>query len=269
MDDIFNHLTHISVNAGKLILSEYENQAEADIKSDNSPLTVADEKSHDHIFQKLKELYPDVPVLSEEGADTDYNIRSGWDFFWCVDPMDGTKEFLKRTGQFTVNIALIHKNEPIAGIIYAPVLDLAYMAFKGNGAFKVEKLSLRNEPQKAKIKARTRPKGTMSVVASKDHAGPAVKKMLGKMTSYDLKSMGSSLKFCLVAEGAADIYFRDVPTYEWDTAAAQIILEEAGGHLCTLDGNRLLYNKESLLNPAIFAYGADKSFWMNLISPEN
>ena len=183
-----------------------------------------------------------------------------WNRFWLVDPLDGTKEFIKKTGQFTVNIALIENGESTLGVVLAPASGLEYFANRGNGAFK--RLD-QAEPEKIHVSEIDKEK--LRIVASRDHAGPKVAAMLEKLPSAELVSMGSSLKFCLVAEGAADLYPRFVPTMEWDTGAAQCILEEAGGAVCTLDGYRLGYGKEDTRNPSIIAAGHPTLDWKALL----
>ena len=253
----------IAKAAGKIILEEYDKPAVVDWKSDDSPLTQADRKSHDFIQQSLLKAFPDIPVLSEEGADISYSERKQWKRFWCVDPIDGTKEFIKKTAQYTVNIALIEDNIPVLGVIHVPALSLTYFADKNNGAFK---LTSENIDDKQRITIKPLDVENIEVVASRDHAGPKVQDMIDKLSNPTTKSMGSSLKFCLVAEGQADVYLRDVPTFEWDTAAAQAIVEEAGGCICTLDGKTLTYNKENLRNPSIITFGKDWNFWSKIIS---
>jgi 3'(2'), 5'-bisphosphate nucleotidase len=255
-------IIRIAIDAGLHILEEYDKHPSADSKVDDSPLTLADTRSHHYIADALAELTPDIPLLSEEGMNVPYSTRSTWTRFWCVDPMDGTKEFLKKTGDFTVNIALIENGKPILGVIHAPAKGWVYTAAKGKGAF------FHETPDSEGVSIRTRPadKFKLDVVASKDHTGPQVTAMLAKIPGAGLKSMGSSLKFCMVAAGEADVYYRDVPTFEWDTAAAQIIVIEAGGAILTETGQPLAYNKSNLRNPSILTVGADADYWLELIS---
>jgi 3'(2'), 5'-bisphosphate nucleotidase len=260
--DLRPSILRIAVAAGCEILEEYSKPAASDAKADDSPLTLADTRSHHHIADALAKLTSGVPLLSEEGMDVPYSVRTTWTHFWCVDPMDGTKEFLKKTGDFTVNIALIEDGKPVLGVIHAPAKGWTYTAAQGLGAF------FHETPDSEGVPIRTRPidPSNLDVVASKDHAGPNVTALLSKLPNANLKSMGSSLKFCMVAAGEADVYYRDVPTFEWDTAAAQIIVEEAGGYLLTEDGNPLTYNKPDLRNPSLLTVGADREFWLRLIS---
>jgi 3'(2'), 5'-bisphosphate nucleotidase len=254
--DTLPALIRIATDAGLLILDEYAKPPASDPKSDDSPLTQADLRSHRHIAAALAALTPDIPLLSEEGMDVPYAERSSWTRFWCVDPMDGTKEFLKKTGDFTVNIALVENGQPVIGVIYVPAKGWTYTAAKGQGA------RFQDAPIGTRVPDRTAP----AIVASKDHAGPKVEALLAKLPGASLKSMGSSLKFCLVAQGEADAYYRDVPTFEWDTAAAQVIVEEAGGQVLKEDGAPLTYNKPDLRNPSLLIIGRDAGFWLGLIS---
>jgi len=255
-------LIRIAVEAGHHILDEYAKPPTSDPKADDSPLTQADVRSHHHIAAALAELTPGTPLLSEEGMDVAYAERSAWTRFWCADPMDGTKEFLKKTGDFTVNIALIEDGAPVMGVIHVPAKGWTYTAARGQGAW------FHETPDAVGTRIRTRPpkREALAVVASKDHAGPKVEAMLSRIPGASLKSMGSSLKFCLVAQGEADAYYRDVPTFEWDTAAAQIIVEEAGGQVLTEDGKPLSYNKPDLRNPSLLTIGQDAAFWLGLIT---
>jgi len=258
--EMIEDIRQIAAEAGKAIMKTYDGPAEIESKEDDSPLTQADRAAHDCIVTALTQLTPDIPVLSEESEGIPTKERLGWERFWLVDPLDGTKEFIKKTGQFTVNIALIENGEPTLGVVLAPASDLEYFASRGNGAFKrlgqAEPLPIHvSEADKARLR----------IVASRDHAGPKVAAMLENLPDAELVSMGSSLKFCLVAEGAADLYPRFVPTMEWDTGAAQCILEEAGGAVCTLDGYRLAYGREDLRNPAIIAAGHPAIDWKLLI----
>jgi len=238
----------------------YQGRVNVALKNDSSPLTDADRASHGFLMESLPGLIPGVPVVSEESEDATRGPADANGRFWLVDPLDGTKEFLKGTGEFTVNIALVEQRRPVAGVVHAPALGLFYFAQLGEGAFR------RNydEPP-TPIHAQHSSRKPLRVVASKDHAGPLVKAMLTHLPGAELKSMGSSLKFCLVAEGSADIYLRDVPTMEWDTAAAQCIVEAAGGSVCTLDGQPLRYGKPGLKNPAIVTVGNPDLQWKTLL----
>ena len=260
MLDLLADVRTIARDAGRVILGFHGQPTPVDYKADDSPLTQADRASHAFIAEHLAALTPDIPVLSEESDPGDITARKSWQRFWCVDPLDGTKEFVKQTGEFTVNIALIDGDEPVLGIVHVPVKGITYLAAKGEGAFKAE-----DGGAPAPIHARPAASDAMTVVASRDHAGPEVAAILEAMDAEGIAvtsaSMGSSLKFCLVAEGAADFYPRTVPTFEWDTAAAQCIVEAAGGTVATRDGERLRYNKDDLRNPSVFTVGDPALDW--------
>ena len=260
---MIDDIRRIAAEAGDAIMKTYDGPAQVETKEDDSPLTQADRAAHECIVAALTALTPDIPVLSEESEGISTEERMSWNRFWLVDPLDGTKEFIKKTGQFTVNIALIENGESTLGIVLAPASGLEYFASRGNGAFK--RLG-QAEPEKIHVSEIDKDK--LRIVASRDHAGPKVAAMLEKLPNAELVSMGSSLKFCLVAEGAADLYPRFVPTMEWDTGAAQCILEEAGGAVCTLDGYRLGYGKEDPRNPSIIAAGHPTIDWKALL-PNN
>lgn len=241
----------ITRHAGHAIMKIYSNLAlasDVDYKDDKSPLTLADRASHEVIMAELKEAFPDVPVLSEEGAGIPYEVRKEYEYYWLVDPLDGTKEFINRNGEFTVNIALIHERVPVAGFIYAPVLDTFYMGTQ-EGAWKIkgtEKVALEvNNKSSDRI-----------AVRSKSHASPEEEDVLDRYEVSDSISVGSSLKFCMVAEGKADIYYRHGPTMEWDTAAGHAIVEAAGGKVLKGTGpDPFTYNKENLLNSSFLCLG--------------
>ena len=224
-------------------------------KADNSPLTLADLVSHQTIVNGLTKLTPDIPILSEEAADIPYAERGKWTRFWLVDPLDGTKEFIKRNGEFTVNIALIENGEPVLGVVYAPVLDVCYYAARGAGAF-----VQRGTSAEQHIRVKQHMAGeTIKIVASRSHSDARTAALLEQIGDYQCLSMGSSLKLCLVAEGAAHFYPRLGPTMEWDTAAAHAVVNEAGGIVCDSTGTELHYNKHDLHNPEFFVcHAADK-----------
>lgn len=230
-------------------------------KDDDSPLTRADEASHEVIVDSLRTLDSELPVLSEESESIPFADRSGWDRFWVVDPLDGTKEFIKESGEFTVNIALIEEGNPVLGVVYVPAQQIMYYAEQDTGAFRQDG---REEP--VRIQTRAADPSNLVVVASRDHAGPEVDAFIDRLPNATLKSMGSSLKFCIVAEGGADCYIRDVPTMEWDTAAAQCVVEAAGGSVTDWEGQRLTYNKEDLTNPYLMTVGDQDFAWMDHLS---
>jgi len=251
---MIDDLLCIARQAGDIILTHYNTPVDVETKSDSSPLTIADRSSHEYITAQLQKLTPDIPIISEEATLPPPSERKGWPTFWLVDPLDGTKEFLKKTGEFTVNIGLIQDGIPTLGVVYAPATGLTFWT-DGVKAWKEEK----NQAPK-EISAGHFDGGAPTLVASRDHAGPEVKALLERNPGASFRSMGSSLKFCLVAEGAADLYLRDVPTMEWDTAASHAILRAAGGTLNCLSGEALAYNKPDLKNPSIAAFrpGAER-----------
>lgn len=230
-------------------------------KKDASPLTAADRASHDFLVESLKSLIPDASIISEESEEATTRSIDTAKTLWLIDPLDGTKEFLKGTNEFTVNVALIEAGLPVLGVVHAPALSLTYYGGRNFGSWR----QVDNEPP-IPISTRCADSSELAVVASKDHAGPLVSAMLARLTSPQLQSMGSSLKFCLVAEGKADLYLRDLPTMEWDTAAAQCIVEAAGGGVYSLDGQPLRYGKPGLKNPAIMTVGDIQLDWPSLIS---
>ncbi len=254
--------------AGDAILSVY-NTADfnVDMKADNSPLTQADLNAHKILEPGLLKLLDGVPVLSEEGALPDWNTRIQWNRYWIIDPLDGTKEFIKRNGEFTVNIALIENGEPVLGVVHVPVLDISYTGVKGGGATKYEK-GKQTPIHTRKMHARNG--DPVAVVASRSHGADAVDALLAKIGAalgeVTLKNMGSSLKLCLVAEGAADIYPRLALTSEWDTAAAQAVVEAAGGLVWTDKLETMRYNtKEDILNPFFHVIGDPAYDWKTLL----
>ncbi len=256
----------IAIQAGAKILDVYHgsHSIEVELKADDSPITEADRRAHDCIVEGLTELYPTIPILSEESTAVDYQLRRSWSLYWLVDPLDGTKEFISRNGEFSVNIALIKDGEPVIGVVHVPVLGVTYLGQAGAVASK------RLAGSDA-IAINTRPLASpMRVVASRHHRGAEVDKLLATIKSAhgepEVVSMGSSLKMCLLAEGAADIYPRLGPTSEWDTAAAHAVLRAAGGEIVDLNFKPLRYNqKSSLLNPSFIGLGDPSFDWPSLI----
>jgi len=235
----------IAKEAGDAIMQVYKQDFEVEYKQDNSPLTQADKQANDIIETGLNQLSVNFPILSEEGRDTPYEDRKHWEYFWLVDPLDGTKEFVKKNDEFTVNIALIHKDAPVLGVVYAPALDICYWAKQGEGAFKDgQNLPLKTEDQC----------NTYKIVASRSHMSNETQAFIDAIETDKEKesiSVGSSLKICLVAEGEADIYPRLSPTMEWDTGAAHAIVNESGKSIQQYKSGQyseLEYNKEDLLN---------------------
>jgi 3'(2'), 5'-bisphosphate nucleotidase len=245
-----------ALKAGDEILKVYDSDFAVEHKKDDSPLTKADKNSHEIITELLQET--GLPVLSEEGKDIEYSTRSKWDYFWMVDPLDGTKEFIKRNGEFTVNIALIHQQRSVLGVIYVPVTKTLYFAAIGIGSYKLEihgiiaddlngiitqsvKLPLKESPEK------------FTVAASRSHLSEETQMFIDglKATHKEIEfiSVGSSIKFCKVAEGIVNVYPRFAPTMEWDTAAGQAICEIAGKQVIDYKTNEpMLYNKKELVN---------------------
>ena len=260
-------IVDIAKQAGHAILNIYqENDFDVRIKDDDSPLTKADLAAHEIIIKSLKNNYPDIPIISEESNEIEFEELRKWNICFMVDPLDGTKEFINRNDEFTVNIALIADGQPKLGVIYAPVLNVCYYAAEKMGAFKqvdghTEKLiKTRKLPIKVSLPF-------YSIIASRRHGFEAVETLCKKLGNYQLISRGSSLKMCLIAEGKADFYPRLAPTCEWDTAAAQPIVEEAGGALFQLDFNKLTYNqKQSFLNPHFLVVGDLAVNWRSLFT---
>jgi 3'(2'), 5'-bisphosphate nucleotidase len=243
--------------ASTAILEVYAGSHGVETKADDSPITRADRAAHDILSSRLATLTPAIPVLSEESeAAHAYSVRGGWRELWLVDPLDGTKEFISRNGEFTVNVALVRDHEPVLGVVAAPALGLTYYGARDHGAYRAE-----GEQPPARIRVRTAA-DPLVVVGSRSHRGDSLDGVLARLGPHELRPMGSALKFCLVAEGTADFYPRLGPTSEWDTAAAQAVLEIAGGAVTTLDGTPLRYNqRETLLNPSFIAFGDSSRNW--------
>lgn len=257
MKDWADAISDIARAAGNEIMTVYAQDFKVIQKADASPLTQADLAAHRCIVSKLPALDSRLPILSEESADIAWSERRNWSRYWLVDPLDGTREFIKKNGEFTVNIALIENGEPILGVVYAPVIDWLLVGGRGFGA----------HWQKAGISGIAKvavSSGPLRVAASRSHRDEKTQCYLDRMGSADTFGIGSSLKFCKIATGEIDLYPRFGPTSEWDTAAAQAVLEAAGGGVFTLDGKPLLYNtKESLLNPHFIAVGDRNIAWRN------
>lgn len=243
----------VAKQAGEAIMEIYQRDFQIDYKDDKSPLTEADTKSNEIICEALEKLYPEIPMLSEENKEVLFEDRRDWEYYWCIDPIDGTKEFIKKNDEFTVNIALIHNNTPILGVVYAPAIDKMYIAKKNEGAFlNGERLPLQTNNNK---------KEKLYVVASKSHLSDETQAFIDKLETKKVEqvSKGSSLKLCMVAEGSADVYPRIAPTMEWDTAAADAIVRESGKMTYQYNSKfnienltlekPMVYNKKNLLNP--------------------
>jgi 3'(2'), 5'-bisphosphate nucleotidase len=248
----------LSREAGRRILKIYHSDFRVGFKDDRSPLTAADLAAHHCLVEGLNRLRPVYPVLSEESGNVSVEDRRAWETYWLIDPLDGTREFIKRNGEFTVNVALVHQGRAVLGVVYAPVLDVCYFASEHCGAFKqvddgdcqVIEVCMRS-PEKPRV------------VGSRSHRTLELETYLTRLGGCDLVSVGSSLKFCLVADGSADLYPRLGLTSEWDTAAAQCIVEAAGGRVTDLSGHTLEYNgRSTLLNPYFLAFGDSSRDWV-------
>lgn len=256
-------IIQIALEAGEAIMAIYhavDDSLQTSFKSDQSPLTAADLAAHQTIIKGLKAITPDIPILSEESDAIPFEVRSQWSRYWLADPLDGTREFIKRNGEFTVNIALIEGQQSVMGVVYAPAINVLYYADE-TGAYRQ-----RGDATVTPIHVRKASIQNMTLAGSRSHADARLDQFIHsvsqKLSPIKVISMGSSLKICLVAEGEADVYPRLGPTSEWDTAAAQCILERAGGKIVDLDGNRLHYNhKHSLLNPDFLATGQSDFDW--------
>ena len=256
-------INEIAIAAGKAILKVYHDADFSQVvnfKADDSPLTLADEASHHVITPALQKLYPNIPVISEEGKDILYETRRAWEYFWLVDPLDGTKEFIKRNGQFTVNIALIHHHRPVAGVIYTPVTEELYFAAQEGYAEDITAGAYKKTAGEPTVSLHVRHQTDHRVaVRSSSHASEEEEQVLQQYKVTESMARGSSLKFCMVAEGKADIYYRHGPTMEWDTAAGQAIVEGAGGKMYVETSDQPFgYNKESLLNSGFLVLALGK-----------
>lgn len=248
----------LAKEAGQAILSVYDSEFTVAHKADKSPLTAADLASHECIVAGLGRVKPRYPVISEESEEVSFDERATWETFWLIDPLDGTKEFVKRNGEFTVNIALIHGHLSVLGVVHAPVTGLTYFAAECCGAFRQQ-----GDETPQRIQVRSPASEHPVVVGSRSHLSAELETYLAKLGDYEMRPMGSSLKLCLVAEGAADLYPRIGLTSEWDTAAAHCVVTEAGGCVTDLKGEPLLYNtRETFLNPYFLVYGDKSRPWL-------
>lgn len=259
---LLDKVTTIARAAGGEILEVYgSGEITATLKSDESPLTVADLRAHRLIVDALAQLTPQIPILSEEAAATPFSERSRWARYWLVDPLDGTKEFLSRNGQFTVNIALIEAHAPVLGVVHVPVREVSYQGLPGIGAWR-----LRGGESAQTIRVSSHSASPLRVVGSRSHRGDSLDGFLARVGPHELLPVGSSLKFCMIAEGAADVYPRLGPTSEWDTAAAHAVVLGAGGTVTALDGAALQYNtRDGLLNPFFVVSGPRDRDWLALL----
>ncbi len=251
-----NSVIEIAQKAGDIILDIYHNASDIEIekKGDDSPLTLADWKANAYICEQLEQLDPKLPIISEENKTIPYEERKDYEYYWLVDPLDGTKEFIKRNGEFTVNIALIKRHKPVMGVVYAPVLEETYWGIIGEGAY------LKKDKHTKAIEAPFYSKDQVGLyfVASRSHLNEETVNYISQFKEPNKVSKGSSLKFLMIASGEAHIYPRMAPTMEWDTGAAQAVLEAAGGKVVQADTLQpLAYNKENLLNPFFIAMGKE------------
>lgn len=260
--DLVQAVVRLARQAGNAILSVYGEQFEVTHKTDQSPLTLADLRSHEIILRGLQALTPELPVLSEEASDISFEQRRRWTRYWLVDPLDGTKEFVSRNGEFTVNIALIEDHFPVLGVVHVPVTSTTYTGATAVGAFRQ-----RDGQPPEPLRVQSPASSPLRIVGSRSHRGATLDRYLPKLAPYQLVAVGSSLKFCLVAEGSADFYPRFGPTSEWDTAAAQAVVEAAGGAVVKINGERLSYNtKADLLNPHFLVYGDRGRAWREILA---
>ncbi|MCG5500138.1 3'(2'),5'-bisphosphate nucleotidase CysQ [Ectothiorhodospira lacustris] len=258
LEYLLNNACRIAREAGDRIMEIYGEGFQVEHKSDRSPLTAADMAAHRHIVAGLRDLSPSLPILSEESDQIPFSERSRWQTYWLVDPLDGTREFIKRNGEFTVNIALIHDHEPVLGVVAAPALDRLYSAARGLGAHRHEPAAAAGERIQVNRDRRTQP----VIAGSRSHGTERMQQFLERVGEHELISMGSSLKFCLVAEGKADLYPRLGPTSEWDTAAAQCVVCEAGGVVTDLSLSPLRYNThDGILNPEFLVIADPARGW--------
>jgi 3'(2'), 5'-bisphosphate nucleotidase len=255
-------ITDIARRAAAEVLAVYRSGEFATrAKSDDSPLTAADLRSHRLIVAALGELTPGLAVLSEESAHAPYRVRREWQRYWLVDPLDGTREFLGGNGEFTINIALIEGRAPLLGVVHVPVSDVSYQGLSGHGAWRQDGGGVRRA-----IRVAARSAAPVRVVGSRSHRGDSLTRFLERLGPHQLLPVGSAVKFCLVAEGSADVYPRLGPTSEWDTAAAHAVLLGAGGTVLDLAGAPLSYNaRAELLNPSFVAFGPVDHDWCALL----
>lgn len=261
LKELLDPVIQIAYQAGKVIMGVYDAGFSVEKKSDHTPVTEADIAANKAIVSSLKELTPHLPILTEEEKPTPYSQRKKWPRYWLIDPLDGTREFIKRNGEFTVNIALIDGDESVMGVVYAPVIGVLYYAAKGQGAFKQAST---NEPKA--IHVREKCSGKTIVACGRSHPTEEMESFIKNLGKHEIIRVGSALKSCLVAEGKADLYARLGPTSEWDTAAAQCVVEEAGGAITNTEMQRLRYNtKDDLLNPHFFVAGDTSVNWSDYL----
>ncbi|HNP36362.1 MAG TPA: 3'(2'),5'-bisphosphate nucleotidase CysQ [Woeseiaceae bacterium] len=259
--EMIEPLAKLAAAAGHRILEVYATDFDVQSKDDKSPLTQADLAAHNTIVDGLAQLAPDIPIISEEGGLPPFAERGSWSRYWLIDPLDGTREFVNRNGEFTVNIALIVNGVPVIGVVRVPVRATTYIGCEGFGSERRE-----DGANAKKIKVAQASRNPPRIVGSRSHRGASLDALLDNIGEFDLVPMGSSLKFCVVAEGGADMYPRLGPTSEWDTAAAQAVVEQAGGKVVTTNGKALAYNqKDDILNPWFVVIGAPDRDWLALL----
>ena len=261
LKELIEPVIALAMEAGQAVLEVYATDFDVQSKVDESPLTQADMASHRCIIAGLTQLTPDIPIISEEEGLPAFAERSRWQRYWLIDPLDGTKEFVNRNGEFTINIALIDSHTPVFGVVHVPVQDKTYVGCAGHGA------ELRDGETVTPIRVAETSGMPLRIVGSRSHRGSSLDQFLANAGAADMLPMGSSLKFCVVAEGRADVYPRLGPTSEWDTAAAQAVVEQAGGKVLELDGKPLTYNrKEDILNPWFIVIGPTDRDWLALLA---
>ena len=248
-EELIQQVIKIARQAGSAIMEVYKTDFDFQIKDDNSPVTAADKKANTIITEGLKEINPEIPILSEEGREIPFEERSRWESFWLVDPLDGTKEFIKKNNEFTVNIALLEKNQPVFGVVFAPALDILYWGCQDKGAFKS---NIGNSYYSVSVNSKL--SDPVQIAGSRSHPSNKMNVFTSQFEKYEVKPMGSSLKICSVADGSVHFYPRLGPTMEWDTGAAHAVLRAAGGEIIKYGTYEPLeYNKRNLLNPEFLA----------------
>lgn len=261
LKELLDPVIQIAYEAGKEIMEIYEAGFSVAEKSDHTPVTEADMAAHQVIVNRLNELTPHLPILTEESTAMAFKLRQSWPRYWLIDPLDGTREFIKRNGEFTVNIALIDGHQSVMGVVYAPVEGVIYYAAKSQGAFKQD-----STERPVAIRVREKCRDKVLIACGRSEPSTDFKNFVSKLEDYEVIYVGSALKSCLVAEGKADLYARLGPTSEWDTAAAQCVVEEAGGKITDTSMQSIQYNtKDNLLNPHFFVYGDLSIDWSEFL----